>query len=263
MVNQLLLYLVEFAGVVAVTILLALSPAFQRRRPLIFAYPRREGLVALGIFVVVVAILTGLALSFPQSPIDPATPAHPLGQTGTEAPFRFGSGQLSRQFFFSLALALPALLALLVRKQPLLSAGLPRPTMRAGLEMGLGLALISLFLASKTNTILNGLSVDQWTYLGAMLAAGLAAEFVFRGFIQLRMMAWLGPAWGWIATSGLYAIGQIPQKLLVEHNTLPELGASLGLLFAFGLLLGWIMRKSGNVLAPGIYHAFHNWLMVL
>jgi membrane protease YdiL (CAAX protease family) len=263
MLNLLLRYLVEFAGVVAVTILLALSPAFQRRRPLIFAYPRREGLVALGIFAAVVAILIALALQFPQSPIDPAIPAHPLGQAGAVTPFQFGSSQLSRQFFFSLALALPALLALLVRQQPLLSAGLPRPTIRAGLEMGLGLALISLFLASKTNAILNGLSVDQWTYLGAMLAAGLAVEFVFRGFIQLRLVAWLGPIWGWIAASGLYAVGQIPQKLIVEHNTLPELGVSLALLFAFGLLLGWIMRKSGNVLAPGIYHAFHNWLMVL
>ncbi|MDD5369391.1 MAG: CPBP family intramembrane metalloprotease [Anaerolineaceae bacterium] len=263
MLQQILLFMVEFAGVVAVTILLALSPVFRRRRPLLFAYPRREGLVALGVFVASAAILTGLALRFPQNPIDPATPAHLFGQVGAVTVFRFTSTQLSRQIFLALAVALPALLLLLVRRQPMLSAGLPRPTMRAGIQLGLGLALISLFLGNKTNAILNGLNLDQWTYLGAMLAAGLAVEFVFRGFIQLRLVAWLGPVWGWIAASALYAGGQIPQKLLVEHNTLPELGASLALLFGFGLLLGWIMRKSGNVLAPGIYHVFHNWLVVL
>jgi membrane protease YdiL (CAAX protease family) len=41
------------------------------------------------------------------------------------------------------------------------------------------------------------------------------------------------------------------------------MGLSLAILFAFGLLLGWIMNKSGNILGVGIYHGVHNWLQVL
>ena len=61
----------------------------------------------------------------------------------------------------------------------------------------------------------------------------------------------------------LYALWHLPQKLIIEHADPSALALSLLYLFLFGLLLGWIMRKSGNILAPTLYHAIHNWVLVL
>ena len=68
---------------------------------------------------------------------------------------------------------------------------------------------------------------------------------------------------GWLLAAAIYALWHLPQKLILEGVALPQLGLSLAYLFAFGLLLGWIMRKSGSVLATGIYHAIQNWIQIL
>ena len=57
--NDLILFASELIGVIAVTLLLTLSPRFRQQRVLTFRYPRREGIVALSLFAVtlVTAIL--------------------------------------------------------------------------------------------------------------------------------------------------------------------------------------------------------------
>jgi membrane protease YdiL (CAAX protease family) len=160
-------------------------------------------------------------------------------------------------------MAAPFLLALAIRRQPLLSVGLSRALMRPGLQLGAALALIAVFLSSKIYTIINGLTAAEGLYLVAMLIAGLTEEFIFRGYIQLRLMGWLGEIPGWLLAAALYALWHVPQKLILEGVSLPQLGLSLAYLFVWGLLLGWILRKSGSILATGIYHAVHNWIQVL
>jgi membrane protease YdiL (CAAX protease family) len=73
----------------------------------------------------------------------------------------------------------------------------------------------------------------------------------------------LGDLWGWLATAVLYTLWQLPQKLLVEHAAPADLALHLAITLAFALLLGWIMRRSGSTLATGLYHAVHNWILVL
>jgi membrane protease YdiL (CAAX protease family) len=261
--TEILILLVEFAGVVAVTLLLGLSPAFQQRRPVVFVYPKREGVVALSLFVVMTGLLTLIFLQMNPSPGEAIPAVLPANGMHLLDGFTYTPEALARQAGLAGLMLLPFGLALLVRRQPLLSAGLSARTWRAGLEMGLALALITIFLTNKTYAILKGLNSSQWLYLAAMLIAGLAEEFVFRGYIQLRLMGWLGQTWGWVITSALFSLWHIPQQLLIQQISLPELAYRLGILFALGLLLGWIMRKTGNILAPGIYHAIHNWVAVV
>lgn len=251
--------LVEWAGIIGATILLVLSPAFRRRRPLVFAYPRREGLVSLGMYVVLIAITSLVFLVIVPKPIP--TPDGTPPARG--ASFSFSLSQLISQIELAFVILLPFVLALLIRRQPWLSAGLAQPTVRAGLELGAGLALIAIFLTNRTSAIINGLTAAEWLYLPAMLIVGLVEEFIFRGFIQLRLMSWLGKNWGWVITSALFSFWHVPQMLLIDRANLLDMGLNLAILFAFGLLLGWIMNKSGNVLGPGIYHGVHNWLQVL
>jgi membrane protease YdiL (CAAX protease family) len=252
--RTLLISLIEWMGVIAITMLAALSPAFKRR-PLIFVHPKREGWVALGLAALLFILTTGVWLARPTDLI--------VDRAAEAAPFTYSFGQLVQQAGISLFIAVPFIFAVLIRRQPWLSAGFNRQTLKGSLQLGVVLALGTIVLVNKTYAILDGVSLDEGVYLIAMLTTGFAEEFIFRGYIQPRWMAWMGETWGWVATSALFALWHIPQKLIGEQVAFPDLALSLGMLFLFGLLLGWMMKKSGNVLAPGLYHAIHNWVQIL
>jgi membrane protease YdiL (CAAX protease family) len=253
MINTILLQIAEWAGVIAVTMILALSPAFKRR-PLIFQYRQREGLVSLGLFILTWAGMWAAAVYLPQAPV-----------SGTGKDLAFSVDDLARQAGIALLFLAPFGLALLIRRQPLLSVGLGQRTLRASLYLGIALALMTVFLQGKINSIIyGGITTASTNYLLAVLVTAFVEEAIFRGFIQLRLVGWLGETWGWLATTGLFVLWRLPLKLLqVGGVSLPDLALYLGLIFGSGLVLGWVMRKSGNILAPWLYHAFSAWLAVL
>jgi membrane protease YdiL (CAAX protease family) len=257
----LLLTLVEWMGVIAVTLLLGLSPSLRNRRPVKFVYARREVIVSLGLFAAILLLAFVLYATVYNGPNAPRVPAP---QAFEASPLIYTPDHLLQQIGLALIMAFPFFVALQVRRQPWLSVGLNRLTLRGGLQMGLALALITVFLTNRTYTIINGgVDLPRVYYLVGMLAAAFAAEFIFRGYLQLRLQNWFGETWGWVIQAGLFSLWHLPQKLFVEHADPTALLISLGYLFLFGLLLGWIMRKSGNILAPALYHAIHNWMMVL
>ncbi len=248
--NQLAL-LAELMGVVAVTMLLGLSPRFKRR-PLVFKFPRREAFVALSLSLLLAG---GLWLIYARLPVTlPTVPAT----------FQFSIDQLLRQVLVAVVILAPFAVALIARGQPWLSAGLGRQTLRPALQLGVALAVITIFLQGKLYSILSGLTLSEGYLLIAMLAIGFAEEFAFRGYIQPRLSGWMGERWGWIATALVFTLCHIPDQVLVARPTSPAaLGISLLDLLAFGLVQGWVMRKSGNIVAPGLYHAIHLWVMYL
>ena len=152
------------------------------------------------------------------------------------------------------------MLALITRKQPLLSIGLSKPGWKAGLQIGAALVILVIFLQGKIFAIINGLTQGAVITLGVALAAAIGEGLVFRGYIQPRFTAWLGDRWGWLVAVLFY----------VAWWTLPVIGSYtgdstqliIGVLYriTLGLLLGWIMRKTGSLAAPILYHTVHTWL---
>ena len=250
MTDQLTL-LAELMGVVAVTMLLGMSPRFLRR-PLVFQFPRREAIISFSLALVVVA---GLWLIYARLPVSlPSVPKT----------YQFSVDQLLRQLIVAVVIALPFVAALLIRGQPWRSAGLGKQTLRPSLQLGLALGVITIFLRGKLYNILGGLSLSEIYFLVAMLAIGFAEEFAFRGYIQPRLVGWIGERWGWIATALIFTLCHIPGQILVAGITSPAaLGLSLLDLFVFGLVQGWVMRKSGSITASGLYYAIHLWTLYL
>jgi len=252
--NDILPIIVVWMGVVAVTLILGLSPRF-RRRPLVFVYPRREGLVSLGLLALI-AVLAAFAV--------PAMT--PVGETPLISLLSPLSGLneegMARQFILSGLFALPFVLALLIRRQPLLSVGLGSQTLRPTLQLGAALALITILLANRIPAILDGLTGAEGLYLAACLVVALADEFIFRGFIQLRLSGWLGENNGWVAASVLFAMWR-GLLLALASVSITGLLWPVAITLGLGLLLGWILRKSGNILAGVLYYAFHLWVVSL
>jgi membrane protease YdiL (CAAX protease family) len=252
MINSQLILLAEFMAVIAVTMLLTLSPKFTKR-PLIFKYPRREAIIA---FSLVVLLAGGLWLIFTRYPL-----TLPEKVDGV---FSFPVSGMLPYLLVAVIIGAPFAVAVLVRGQPWLSTGLGKQTLRPSLQLGLALAVVTIFLLGKIYNLIDGISTSEINFLLAMLALGFAEEFAFRGYVQPRLSAWCGERWGWIVTAFLFTLWRIPQQILVTKMvSLPDLGIGLLDLLVFSLIQGWIMRKSGNVLAPALYHAFHFWTMYL
>ena len=75
--NNPLAIVAEFAGTVAVVMILTISPAFKRR-PLIFQYRLREGIVSLSLFALVAIGWWAAANNLPQVSSSLTHTANPL-----------------------------------------------------------------------------------------------------------------------------------------------------------------------------------------
>jgi membrane protease YdiL (CAAX protease family) len=230
-----LLLLTEYLGVIAVTLLLTLSPRF-RHPPLVFRYPQREGGIALSLF----GLIFTAAFVYRRIQAFQAT------------------SWISVEHLNLLGLSLLAFLgALVIRGQPARSAGWSRALLMPGIQLGLGLIFITLFLRGEFLRVLGGFSPEQTRMLFLSFLFSLGEESIFRGFLQVRWQAWLGQRWGWALTSLAFALWRLPWMLPASTGTLV---LTFGLAFAQALILGWVMQKSGHVMAPVLYRTVSDWL---
>jgi membrane protease YdiL (CAAX protease family) len=241
-------FLSEWLGAIGVAWLLSLSPRFHRPQ-IGFRYARRDGLVALSLFVLILGFAF-LFYSF-RPPVFPQPlriappPVHDLLQALLVAAFCL----------------VPFILAMLVRKQPVRAIGWNPALFRPALQMGFGIAVLTIFLGNRFMTLFGGLKSDL--FLPLLYAAGvsLVEETIFRGYIQVRLVWWMGRWPGLLVTAALSAVWQLP----VWMNHLPDNTIWILLALAFGksLVLGWVMQKSGHVIAPALYRAISIWMQFI
>jgi membrane protease YdiL (CAAX protease family) len=172
-------------------------------------------------------------------------------------------GSLSRDQSERLLVAagalVPVIVALWRRKQPVRSAGWSREKLNAALQLGLALAFFSIFLRGKFNAVVSGLNSETLGLLAYCLVIVLMEETAFRGFIQPRLASWWGDTAGWLAAAALFVLCQLPRLWPVQENFLFNLVLVLGQ----SLVAGYLMRRSGHVLAPALYRAVSIWLLFL
>jgi membrane protease YdiL (CAAX protease family) len=236
-------WLSEWLGVIAVLMIVGLSPA-MKIKPLGFLYPRREGIISLSLYTLFFGVAALVYASKIQLP-------------------SLGQGASIDSLALRLALAVVCLLVIVValksRQQPIRSAGWDRRNMRAGIQTGLALALLTLFLRNRVMDVLAGIKPAEGYALALLAGICLAEETIFRGYIQPRLISWWGEWPGLIATGLLYALWQLPRLWSTPQTMAIYLLLALGQ----GLILGWVARKSGHVLSTGIYRTISEWIIFL
>ncbi len=226
----------EWLGVIAAGLFFGLSPRFKRP-PLVFVYPRREVLVS----VVLFGLVLGMNFSL----------------------YRHGNADDLTLRLSAAGLALtPFALALLVRRQPLRSAGWNRALTGAALRAGLVLILLTIILRGRIFTLLEGVPPEKGQALPLVAGICLAEESIFRGYIQPRLKGWLGIWAGLPVTAAMFATWQLP-RLLAAGSATNMLALGLGLALGQGLVLGWVQEKTGHVLTPFLYRTTSEWLSLL
>jgi len=238
----------EWLGVIAVVMIAGISPMLKKVRHVDFRFPQRESTFAFTLFVLIYVF----AFLFFSNPIFEFLKIFAAN---------FWGGEVAERTLLAVICLLPFVVAIIARGQPLMSTGWHPANLRASLSVGMMLAILTIFLRGKFMTIIGGISSQQASALGIYLLLAVAEETIFRGYIQPRLQSQIGQRWGWLATAGLYMLWQLPGRIWIMPFTSLWLFLLLGLIQ--GLLLGWIMQKSGHVLAPILYRAISAWLTVL
>lgn len=236
----------EWLGVVAVVMIAGISPMLKKIRLIEFRFPQREMNFALILF----ALIYVFAFQYFSNSIFDFLRNIAAG---------FPGGEDAERMLLAVVSLLPFLVALIVRGQPLKSIGWGKENLRAGFTVGLMLALLTVFLRGKFMTLLSGVSSQQISLLLVYLAWAFAEETIFRGYIQPRLQSRIGKPWGWLATAALFTLWQLPGRLWLMPFT--SFWVVLVVALIQGLILGWIMEKSGHVLAPMLYRTISLWMI--
>lgn len=236
----------EMIGALAVVMLFSLIPKLKTVPVVGFKYPRREATFAT--VLAVLFILFSLILSLTPGLFSASVFQLPESVNG-----------IFRETILAILMVLIVFGVLRYRQQPIRSMGWHPALWRIGLQIGIALAFLSLFLQAKIFTIMDGLTRAEGYALALFLILSLAEETVFRGYIQMRFRSFLGERWGWLLTALIYVIWQLPFYLDQIAFDL-SFGLLVSTLILRSLLLGWMMQKSRHILAPGIYHAISAWM---
>lgn len=242
--NPILSQASEWMGVFAVAMLAGTSARFARR-PLVFRYGTREMTFSFSLFALILAVAI-LVYQFIRPPLFvEQDPNSPIGR-----------------LLLAVACLVPFVLALVLRGQPVRAIGWGGQTLRPALLMGVSLGLLSLFLRGKVFTILNGLDPAQANALAYWLLIGLAEETIFRGYLQLRFVSVWGSWPGILVTALLFSLWHVP-RILSQPQAGETAVIQIAMTFVHGVVLGYLMHRTGHVLAPGIYSGISAWLSIL
>ncbi|MBN2146458.1 MAG: CPBP family intramembrane metalloprotease [Anaerolineales bacterium] len=130
-----------------------------------------------------------------------------------------------------------------------------------GLGLGIGLGSLVIFsLAGYFAAVARGLSGYRLGVLLpafglVMVADGFMQELLFRGLFLKRLGRLLGNSGANVVTALVFAYAHLGGQYTAS------LPLYFAILFLLGLLWGWLMQKTGSILAPALFHAGVNMLI--
>ena len=162
----------------------------------------------------------------------------------------------------------PAVLAMRLRREPWASAGVSDHNLGRSLAVGVVLSVVTVagaFLGGdrRFSRVIAGLAASHFWALLKYALVGFGEEFVFRGYLQTRLEAWLGRWQGWVVTSVVMALSHVVQRVAVAGMSPLDALTSSAALVPVSLLMGYVMLRTGNVVAPGLFHTFADWVNTL
>ena len=218
------------------------------------AHPKKSALQAL-LAVAVSSLIIGLLI----------LRQHLLhGPTGAAGPDIREAADLVPQLVLTIAYVLPAGLFMLKARERPRTAGFTTANLWQSLVIGMGLALLTFYfrpggIAAKLGCIEPHHAV-AFVFYGFV---GFGEEFLFRGYLQNRLIRWLGRWRGWVLASVIMAVVHFPHRLMIEGLAVGDAAAASLALVPVSLLMGFVMLRTQNVVASGIFHTFANWVNVL
>jgi membrane protease YdiL (CAAX protease family) len=167
-----------------------------------------------------------------------------------------GRGALKQALVASASLV-PLLIALRVSSASLDSVGLTRTNLARSVAIGGALAA-GWLVASGTLDELFSPRLEHALVLVAAASVGFSEEIVSRGYVQTRLIRWIGTTRGIVLAATIFALFHVPQRLLAGVGG-TDLVLQLLLVAVLGGAFGVMQAAARNVTLPGIVHTAIDW----
>lgn len=188
-----------------------------------------------------------------------------LGDTGGE-PQEFRFGNVISQIIVSGLFFGPSLIMMKRRKETWSSSGITKRNLPQSLLLGIILSFLYFLFnfitkVDRGNMFFSFMPSHFWA-LATFLVVGISEEFGFRGYLQTRLVAWLGKGSGWIMASIIMALAHIVQRITIMGMSGTSAIIDSLTLIPISLLLGYIMLRTENIMAGALFHTFIDWSSV-
>ena len=250
----------SLAMVVIGVVVYALTRVLRfRHRAWSFTHPRDAAFWGLAAIFIGWVCVSALFFAFVEPTSTPAK--------GSDAR-EYGLSDVVSQTLIILALLSPAAVAMRWRREPWASAGVSTHNLVGSLVVGMLLAVLTIagtFFGGDSSLpeVVAGLTGRHFWALIYYAVVGFGEEVAFRGYLQTRLMGWLGRWQGWVAASILMALAHVVQRMTrMGMSPVEALGSSVALI-PISMFLGYVMLRTENVVAPGLAHTFANWVGTL
>lgn len=166
-------------------------------------------------------------------------------------------------FIVKFMLCIPAIIAMIINKESIESIGFTNINLIKSIIIGFITGLLFFFTSDiKSFTIVKHINQQNAKILGDLflmnLIVGFSEEFLYRGYLQTRIIHWIGQKKGWILTSIIFAFIHLEQRVIIDKLQLGQALTSCVILLPMSLLLGYVMLKTKNTTSCAILHAFFN-----
>jgi len=132
--------------------------------------------------------------------------------------------------------------------------------MRLGLAIGLSsfvvLSLLGIGFSAAQGIASGALARMLPAFVLIVVADGVMEELLFRGLFLRRMARVIGDSRANVVTAAVFAL----THLQVEFTA--NLPVFIVVVFGLGLLWGWIMQRTGSIIAPALFHAGADMLII-
>jgi membrane protease YdiL (CAAX protease family) len=208
---------------------------------------RADTFWAIGLCIFLLIIGTLLVSTYPSSEI----------QNASNIKDYYSIGYAVGQFVvFFLVMGLPLYFVLRIRKQGIDTIGFTKLNLTKSIALPF-ILLPTMAISSNYQGATVGQSIIKFM---AFLPVGFFEEAVFRGYLQTRLINWIGKWWGLFLSSLMFSLWHLPYRLLVDRMSLGNAILDLlGMFFVSSLVLGWVFLLTKNIATPIILHTLMDW----
>gem|GEM_PF-2025705 len=161
--------------------------------------------------------------------------------------------------FFIITLV-PIILVFIFRKMTLHDLGFtnsnPIKSILKGLGLGTIFTLVYAILSKESFKAVS--SINLISLVIVFIMVGINEEVIFRGYLQNKLIKFLGRNRGWLVSSVMFAFSHMPQRIIVQNVSVLNAFQGVILLLPISFLFGYVMMKTRDIYVVIILHAFVN-----